>query len=62
MKKELKVKIDENVLIALAKKFSTGSQGYGAYGKIIIDGEKYQVSCNIIKIKSKFVIEKVKGG
>lgn len=40
-------------LLAKAKQFKTGSVGYGAYGKVVIDGERYQVSCSMVKIGSK---------
>lgn len=56
MKKEIQVKIGNEILTANPKKFKTGSEGYGAYGKIM--NGAYQVSCNIIKIKSR----KIKGG
>lgn len=42
-------------IMAPAKEFSTGSQGYYANGKIIDPktGSRYQVGCNIILIGSK---------
>lgn len=33
--------------------FSTGSKGWSAMGKIVVDGVRCQVSCNIIIIGSK---------
>lgn len=33
--------------------FSSGNTGYYAGGKIMIDGARYQVTCNIVKIKAK---------
>lgn len=32
--------------------FSTGSLGYNASGKVVIDGKRYQVSCNLIEVDS----------
>jgi hypothetical protein len=40
-------------LLLSPKQFRTGSVGYWAGGKIILDGERYQVSCSIVKIGSK---------
>jgi hypothetical protein len=51
MKDKLKIMIDDNEEIALRKEFKTGNIGYGFYGKIEIDNERYQVSLNIIKLK-----------
>lgn len=34
-------------------RFSTGSAGYNANGKVMIEGRMYQVSCNLIAIGSK---------
>lgn len=33
--------------------FSTGSKGWKAFGKVVIEGVRCQVSCNIIIIGSK---------
>ena len=33
--------------------FNTGSTLYFASGKVTLDGVKYQVSCNVVKIESK---------
>lgn len=35
------------------KRFATGSAGYNANGKVMIDGKLYQVSCNLVLIGSK---------
>jgi len=35
------------------RKFSTGSKGYGYYGKIRIAGKRYQVSLSVVEIGSK---------
>ena len=40
-------------LSANSKTFSTGSTGFGGYGKIEIDGARYQVSMSIVRIGSK---------
>ena len=33
--------------------FSTGSRGYYAFGKVVLDGKKYQVMANLVEIGSK---------
>lgn len=38
---------------ATNNQFSTGSEGYYAGGKLEIDGERYQVTCSIVRIGSK---------
>lgn len=38
---------------ANARTFSTGSRGYGANGKIEINGKRYQCSLNLVEIGSK---------
>lgn len=40
-------------LNANPRQFKSGSIGYGAYGKVTINGERYQVSCSVVKIGSK---------
>lgn len=40
-------------LNAKARQFKSGSIGFGTYGKVVIDGERYQVSCSVVKIGSK---------
>lgn len=49
----LNLKFGDTIVTAKRKVFKTGSVGYGHYGKVEIDGERYQVSCNIILIGSK---------
>ena len=49
----LNIKFGDTTVTAKPKVFSTGSIGYGHYGKVEIDGKRYQVSCNIIEIGSK---------
>ena len=53
MKKEIKVVIDEHAEIAQKRKFSSGNEGYGFYGKIEIDSERYQVSLNVVRLVPK---------
>ena len=38
---------------ASSKPFSSGSCGYFAAGKVVIDGKRYQVSCSVVEIGSK---------
>jgi len=40
-------------LSANSRTFKTGSTGFGAFGKIEIEGARYQVSLNIVRIGSK---------
>lgn len=47
------VMIGDQPLIGIFKEFSTGSKGWNANGKAVIDGEKCQVSCNIVVVGSK---------
>lgn len=49
----LDILFGETAVKAKAKQFSTGSVGFGYYGKVEIDGERYQVSCNIVRVGSK---------
>ena len=53
MAKTLVVEIEGNKMIATDKVFSSGSTGFYATGKIVIDGEQYQVSLPIVKVGSK---------
>jgi len=53
MKDAIKVKIDETEAEAKKRTFSTGKEGYGYYDKIEIDGDRYQVSLNVIKLQKK---------
>ena len=39
-------------IIAKAKTFSTGSVGFYASDKVVINGERYQVTCNLVKVGS----------
>ncbi len=47
------VKVAESQMAVTAKEFKTGSKGFYAYGKTVIDGKMYQVSCTIVEIGSK---------
>jgi hypothetical protein len=49
----LPVTINGSELVAVAKTFKSGSTGYWAGDKVVIDGERYQVTCSIVKIGSK---------
>ena len=40
-------------ILAKEKVFSTGSRGYTVTGKILIDGKRYQMGCNLVEIGSK---------
>jgi hypothetical protein len=35
------------------KTFKTGSTGFHAFGKVLIDGEKYQANLLLVKVGSK---------
>lgn len=45
--------IDGNTLTGGFREFKTGSKGYNFNGKVMLDGEKYQFSGNLIKVHSK---------
>jgi len=50
------VEIEENPKGALtlrAREFKTGSKGYMIFGKLTIDGKRYQVMGNVVEIGSK---------
>ena len=55
--KPIQLTIDGQVLNALPKEFSSGSKGYYANGKVMIDGRMCQVGCNITIIGSKPEVE-----
>jgi hypothetical protein len=44
---------DHGDMIALKKEFSTGSVGYYANGKIVVDGQMYQASVTLTLVGSK---------
>ena len=43
----------ESAVTARPKTFSTGSVGFMVFGKIVIDGKKYQFTGNAVEIGSK---------
>jgi len=45
--------ITVGMLSALEKNFSTGSRGYYANGKLVIDGKMYQSMLTLVEIGSK---------
>lgn len=47
------VSIDGQTIVAGAKQFSTGSTGFHGVGKIVLDGAKYQVNVQVVKVGSK---------
>lgn len=49
----LPVTIAGQALMAERRQFSTGSCGYNANGKVVIDGRVYQVSLNLTAVGSK---------
>lgn len=49
----IKINVGDNSFVAEEKTFSTGSRGYSAHGKALINGKRYQVSMNIVEIGSK---------
>lgn len=53
MPKKIKIKIDTNEFDAEERTFKSGKTGFGVYGKTNIDGERYQVVVNIVKIEKK---------
>ena len=40
-------------LNAPLRAFESGAEGYFAGGKVVIDGQTFQVSCNVIRVGSK---------
>lgn len=47
------VTIEGSQLVAVAKEFKSGSRGYWAGEKVVVDGKRYQVSLSIVEIGSK---------
>ncbi len=43
----------ESAVTARPKTFSTGSVGFMVFGKLVIDGKKYQFTGNAVEIGSK---------
>jgi len=53
MANTLNIVLGDHSVVARKRVFKSGADGFGHYGKIEIDGERYQVSCNVIRIGSK---------
>lgn len=53
MRTAIQISIEGNPVIGSKREFSSGSVGYNANGKVIIDGVVCQVSCNITAVGSK---------
>ncbi len=55
------LKDDQNrplgLLAAMPKEFRTGSKGFFASGKIVIEGKRYQVQVQLVEIGSKATTE-----
>ncbi len=45
--------INDQVLVAVKKSFSTGSVGYYGNGKVLVDGQVYQASITLTLVGSK---------
>lgn len=50
MKDEIEIVINGLRYVAPKRTFSSGKSGYGVYGKQEIDGDRYQISMNIVRI------------
>jgi len=50
MKQEIEITIDGIKFKAKLRKFKSGREGYGLYGRTQIENYPYQISCNIIKL------------
>jgi hypothetical protein len=44
---------EESVVTIRPKTFKTGSKGYFAFGKVTIDGKRYQLSGFVVEIGSR---------
>lgn len=49
----MKITIEDQTIIASETKFSTGSRGYRATGKVFLNGKKYQSNVMLIEVGSK---------
>lgn len=47
----MKIKIDKNDFEAEERTFKSGKKGFGLYGKVEIDNDRYQMVINIVKIE-----------
>lgn len=50
---KIKIENEEKELFLKDKKFSTGSVGFNASGKMLVGDKKYQITVNIVEIGSK---------
>lgn len=53
LKPAITINIAGTSLVGTLRDFSTGSKGYMAHGKVVIDGIKFQVNVNVVAINSK---------
>jgi hypothetical protein len=53
MEETIPVTIAGQSLIGMFRTFTSGSKGYNVNGKVMLNGLKCQVSCNIVVIGSK---------
>ena len=53
MAKKIKIKIDKEEFEAEERTFKSKKVGFGLYGKVVIEGERYQMIVNIVKIEKK---------
>ena len=51
MKDQIEIQIDGEVLKANKREFKSGKDGYGWYGKVHMDGDRYQATVNIVRIR-----------
>lgn len=51
-KSAISIVVDGTTIVAGAKDFATGSQGFYGNGKVVIDGAAYQVGINVTRIGS----------
>jgi hypothetical protein len=45
--------IDIGKVYGKAKTFKTGSKGYFVFGKVLLNGKRYQLTGNLVEIGSK---------
>ena len=48
--KKIKIVINGEEFEAEHRVFKSGRKGYGLYGRVVIDGYPYRISCNIIEM------------
>lgn len=49
----VEIKVADQKLLADARTFKTGSRGYWAGGKLVLNGKRYQTSISLVEIGSK---------